>query len=83
MERYGGTLRRELLDHEIVLNEEYLKRLVKEFIEEYYHVAQPRQGLNRDTPVPSTKPEPAADGSRLISIPVVGGLHHRYMRVAA
>jgi hypothetical protein len=35
------------------------------------------------SPVPSTKPEPAADGRRLVSIPVVGGLHHRYIRVAA
>ena len=67
----------------MVLNEEHLKRLLKEFIEEYYHVARPHQGLNNDTPVPSAKYEPAADGSRLVSIPVVGGLHHRYIRVAA
>jgi hypothetical protein len=39
--------------------------------------------LNGDTPVPSGKPESAADVSRLVSIPVVGGLHHRYIRVAA
>jgi putative transposase len=83
VERYGGTLRRELLDHVIVLNEEHLKRLLKEFIEEYYHLARPHQGLNGDTPVPSAKPESAADASRLVSIPVVGGLHHRYTRVAA
>jgi putative transposase len=83
VERYGGTLRRELLDHVIVFNEEHLKRLLKEFIEEYYHLARPHQGLNGDTPFPSAKPESAADVSRLVSIPVVGGLHHRYMRVAA
>jgi hypothetical protein len=39
--------------------------------------------LNGDTPVSNAKPEPAANVSRLVSIPVVGGLHHRYMRVAA
>jgi transposase InsO family protein len=50
VERYGGTLRRELLAHVIVLNEEHLKRLLKEFIEEYYHLAHPHQGLNGDTP---------------------------------
>ena len=83
VERYGGTLRRELLDHVIVLNEEHLKRLLKEFIEEYYHLARPHQGLNGDTPVLRAKPEPAANVSRLVSIPVVGGLHHRYIRVAA
>src|SRR5215470_12029023 len=83
VERYGGTLRRELLDHVVVLNEEHLKRLLKEFIEGYYHRARPHQGLHGDTPVPSAKPEPVADASRLVSIPVVGGLHHRYIRVAA
>jgi len=83
VERYGGTLRRELLDHVIVLNEEHLKRLLQDFIEEYYHLARPHQGLNGDTPVLRAKPEPAANVSRLVSIPVVGGLHHRYIRVAA
>ena len=81
VERYGGTLRRELLDHVIVLNEGHLNRLLKEFIEEYYHLARPHQGLNGDTPVPSDKPEVGVSG--LVSIPVVGGLHHRYIRVAA
>ena len=67
----------------IVLNEEHLKRLLKEFIKEYYHPARPHQGLNGDTPVLRAKPESAVNVSRLVSIPVVGGLHHRYMRVAA
>ena len=53
VETYGGTLRRELLDHVIVLNEGRLKRLLKEFIEEYYHLARPHQGLHGGTPVPS------------------------------
>ena len=67
----------------MVLNEEHLKRLLKEFIEGYYHRARPHQGLNGDTPVPSAQYEPVAEVSRLVSIPVVGGLHHRYIRVAA
>jgi hypothetical protein len=52
----------------MVLNEDHLKRLLKEFIEGYYHRARPHQGLHGDTPVPSVKPELAADGSRLVSI---------------
>ena len=64
VERYGGTLRRELLDH-VVLNEEHLKRLLKEFIEEYYHRARPHQGLQGDTPVPSVKAEPATEWESL------------------
>ena len=67
----------------MVLNEDHLKRLLKEFIEEYYHRARRHQGLQGDTPVSSAKPEPVADVSRLVSILVVGGLHHRYIRVAA
>jgi putative transposase len=83
LERFGGTLRRELLDHVLILSEGHLKRLLKEFIEEYYHIARPHQGLDGDPPFPAAKPEPMTGASRLISTPVVGGLHHRYLRVAA
>jgi putative transposase len=83
VERYGGTLRRELLDHVIILNEEHLKRLLKEYIEEYYHIVRPHQGLDGHPPFPSAKAEAVTGASRLVSIPVVGGLHHRYVRVAA
>ena len=38
------------------LNEEHLKRLLKEFIKEYYHLARPHQGLNGDTPVLRANP---------------------------
>ena len=67
----------------MILGEEHLKRLLKEFIEEYYHIARPHQGLDGDPPFPAAKPGPLTGGSRLVSIPVVGGLHHRYVRVAA
>jgi hypothetical protein len=50
VERFIGTLRRELLDHVIVLNEHHLQRLLGEFVDEYYHVARPHQGLGGDTP---------------------------------
>jgi transposase InsO family protein len=73
------TLRRELLDHVIVLNQAHLERLLREFIEDYYHTARPHQGLAGETPVPQAPP---GEGE-LISVPVVGGLHHRYYRAAA
>jgi transposase InsO family protein len=79
IERFIGTLRRELLDHVIVLNQAHLERLLKEFIENYYHPARPHQGLAGETPVPQAPPGRA----ELISVPVVGGLHHRYYRAAA
>jgi len=83
VERYGGTLRRELLDHVIILSEEHLKRLLKEYIEGYYHIARPHHGLDGETPFPTDKLEPVTEPRRLVSIPVAGGLHHRYIRVAA
>jgi hypothetical protein len=83
VERFIGTLRRELLNHVIVLSEAHLERLLREFIEEYYHVARPHQGLGGDTPTPTESP-PEIDGpTRLVAIPVLGGLHHRYVRAAA
>jgi transposase InsO family protein len=83
VERYGGTLRRELLNHVIILSEEHLKGLLKEFIAKYYHIARPHQGLDGTAPFPSATAEAVTGASRLVSIPVVGGLHHRYVRVAA
>ena len=83
VERFVGTLRRELLDHIIVLSETDLRRLLREFIEEYYHVARPHQGLDGDTPVGHEKSKPIEGPSKLIAFPVCGRLHHRYERVAA
>ena len=83
VERFGGTLRRELLDQVLILSEAHLKRLLKEYIEEYYHIARPHHGLGCKTPFPSDMPEQVKEPSRLVSIPVAGGLHHRYIRAAA
>jgi len=83
IERFIGTLRRELLDHVVVLNRHHLERLLNEFIAEYYHIARPHQGLDGDTPIPRSR-APATGGSEmLVSIPVLRGLHHRYERRAA
>ena len=83
IERFIGTLRRELLDHLVVLNQAHLDRLLREYIDDCYHVARPHQGLDGDTPVSHEKPTLAAGPTKLISTPVVGGRHHRYVRVAA
>jgi len=79
IERLIGTLRRELLDHVIVLNQAHLERLLREFIQDYYHIARPHQGLSGETPLPQPPP---GEGD-LVSVPVLGGLHHRYLRLAA
>ena len=83
MERFIGTLRRELLGHVVVLGQGHLERLLREYIDDYYHVARPHQGLDSDTPIAKEKAKPISESRKLISIPVVGGLHHRYVRAAA
>jgi putative transposase len=83
VERFFGTLRREFLDHVIPLSQSHLERLLAEFIERYYHVARPHQGLGGETPIPQERPAPIDGPTELVSIPVLGGLHHRYERVAA
>ena len=83
VERFIGTLRRELLDHVIVFSQSHLERPLREFIEEYYHVGRLHQGLDGDTPVLQTKQPKISGLNKLISIAIVGGLHHRYVRVAA
>ena len=83
VERFVGTLRRELLDHIVVLSERYLTRLLKEFVNDYYHVARPHQGLDGDTPSGSKQPASIEGPTELLSFPVCGGLHHRYELMAA
>jgi putative transposase len=75
-----GTLRRELLDHVIVLGERHLLRLVR-LHASYYSVARPHMSLEGDAPV-SRAVEPPNDG-RVVVLPRVRGLHHRYVRRAA
>ena len=83
IERFFGTLRRELLDHVIVLSQKHLHRLLREYIDQYYHTGRPHQGLKGHTPVATKKPGRVTGPTKLISFPVCGGLHHRYERVAA
>lgn len=77
-ERWIGTLRRELLDHVVILGRQHLVQLVNGYIR-YYHEDRCHLGLGRDTPHrrPVTpRPSPHA---KVVALPRVGGLHHRYV----
>ena len=76
-ERWVGNCRRDLLDHVIAINERHLKRLVNEYIE-YYHDDRTHLGLEKETPAGREKATSANLNSEIISVPRLGGLHHRY-----
>ena len=80
VERVIGTIRRECLDHVIVFNERSLYRHLRDFLD-YYHQTRTHLGLEKDTP--ESRSIQSAEAGRVISIPQVGGLHHRYERRAA
>ena len=77
VERFGGTLRRELFDKIIVFNEKQLHRLVHEFVT-YYQEDRCHLGLEKDTPNPRVVTPPPSPSARVVALPRVGGLQHRY-----
>jgi transposase InsO family protein len=79
VERFFGTLRRECLNHVLVLNEGHLRRTLREYLA-YYHQARTHMALADNAPEPRTV-EPPSRG-RVRAIPYLGGLHHRYARCA-
>jgi transposase InsO family protein len=78
-ERLIGSIRRECLKHMIILDEDHLRRILKSYVQ-YYHEARAHLSLERNSPIPREL-EPASRG-KVISLPQVGGLHHRYARAA-
>ena len=78
-ERVIGSIRRECLDHVIVLSEAHLERILTDYFE-YYHHSRPHLSLDRNSPTPR-EVEPPSLGE-VIAIPQVCGLHHRYTRAA-
>ena len=78
-ERVIGSIRRECLDHMIVLNERHLYRILTDYFD-YYHHSRPHLSLDRNSPTPRDVEAPSL--GEVVSIPQVGGLHHRYTRAA-
>lgn len=78
-ERLIGSIRRECLDHVIVLNDAHLIRILTEYFD-YYHCSRPHQSLDGNSPEPRETQMP--ERGRIVSEPVLGGLHHCYRRAA-
>jgi putative transposase len=80
VERLIGSLRRECLDHVIVLHEPHLRRILTGYFQ-YYHRFRTHLSVAMDCPEPRPV-HPSALG-KVVAVPEVGGLHHHYERCAA
>jgi putative transposase len=81
-ERLLGSVRRDCLDHILIFGESHLHAVTKDYVQ-YYNRARPHQGIRQAIP----QPAPETDGTygaeaKIISVPVLGGLHHDYRRAA-
>jgi len=74
-ERLVGSIRRECLDHIIVLGEAHLRRILKAYAS-YYNGARTHLSLKKDAPFPRS----IERVGRIASIPILGGLRHQYCR---
>jgi transposase InsO family protein len=78
VERVIGTIKRECLDHVIVLNENHLRSIFTDYFS-YYNKYRTHLGINKDSP----EGRPIQAGGEIYKIPAVNGLHHIYFRQAA
>ena len=80
IERVIGSIRRECLDHVIVFEEASLRRTLAGYFQ-YYHGTRTHISLGKDSPQP--RPIQPPEMGRVVAVPQVDGLHHRYERRAA
>jgi putative transposase len=80
-ERFLGSVRREYLDHVIILSERQLRRIAKEYVESYFNRARPHQGLWQGRPVAGSRSIPKV-GGKVVPIPILGGFHDDYQWAA-
>ena len=78
VERVIGSIRHECLDHVIVINENYLRRVLSSYLDYYQRT---RTHLSLDKDCPDARPIQPANSGKMIAISQVGGLHHRYERL--
>jgi putative transposase len=79
-ERLIGSIRRECLNHVLVLGERHLRRTLTRYFA-YYHRARTHLALDKDAP--DLRPIELPAAGKIVQLPEVGGLHHRYIRQAA
>ena len=76
-ERWVGSCRREILDYVIALNEQHLRRLIRDYVN-YHHDDRIHDSLEKDTPNHRLVGHMPSENAIVVSLPRLGGLHHRY-----
>jgi putative transposase len=77
VERLNGSIRRECTDHVIIWNERHLKKVLREYFD-YYNNDRTHLGINKESPTGRQVAKKTSISDRLVELPKVGGLHHRY-----
>jgi transposase InsO family protein len=77
-ERVIGSIRRECLDHVVVIGERHLRAILAKYVN-YYNATRTHLSLAKDAP----EPRNVQREGRVVEVPRVGGLHHEYLRRAA
>jgi putative transposase len=80
-ERFLGSVRRECLDHVIILGERHLLQVLREYAFVYFNEARPHQWLEQRIPV-SYDVVPIPFPSEIVALPLLGGMHHAYRAAA-
>src|SRR5438132_2512383 len=81
-ERFLGSVRRECLDQVLILHEKQLHRVLRAYVA-YFNRARPHQGIHQQVPQGENSSVPPGQYcNQIISVPVLGGLHHEYRKVA-
>jgi transposase InsO family protein len=75
-ERLIGSIRRDCLDHVVVFGERHLRHLLNSY-QSYYNEVRTHLSLQKDAPIPRA----VRSAGRVIPVPLLGGLHHQYVRV--
>ncbi len=69
-------------DHILVVSAAHLRRILTEYVT-YFNRARPHQGIDQRVPEPEEGQRPASgETGKVVSCPVLGGLHHAYQRAA-
>jgi len=80
-ERFMGSLKRDCLDPMLVISQKQIERLLREYVS-YYNDVRPNQGIHQRIPGRYNEKGFPSQSGKIISEPILGGLHHDYTRIA-